>query len=935
MSQTLNNAAALKRQLMQYLPMRAHDPHTNPAKLLAYRLSDELAAGRLSLAEMENILANLCQTAARDRGKRLADRAGLGEIESWRRQFNKIIRQKAKSGFSAFRKWAESEAIGLVATAHPTFAMTDAMRAHVLAAASGAKAPRKLTADGIIRNEPPRLSDEHDEAQNCIRTMHRVIDDANAAIIKQAAKSFPNQWTKLTPQLITVASWVGYDLDGRRDIQWTDTIRLKLSEKAGKLADYLEIAQAIAAEGKAPPKALLDFIAATQTALHIAQDEKDAFAQDLSQADNLAAAAKILTMPRAGRWLDTVPALKYLNAAIKQADDRKTKQACLVLKAHIMRCGMGSARLHLRVNAQQVLTAIGAHISVTGDDRLNSRTFLRRVSKFAERVKPVKSDFAMLDAQDGTVDRQLILAAQILNSIDRDMPIRFLIAESDQASIVLSALALARYYGVAAQLDISPLFETPHALRNGGRVVAQMLEQPAYRAHVKQRGVVAVQTGFSDAGRFMGQIAAVLAIERLQSHLATAISESGLTDMRALIFNTHGESIGRGGHPGTLTQRMDYIMSPWVFERFRRQNIALTHEFSFQGGDGFLWFGNDRLGEASLLQLICARFQPSEMAADDEFYADADFVWDFYNEVINQQDSLYHDDDYRYMLSGFARNFLIPSGSRPEIRQASGPLAQSTFTPRRIRAIPHNAILQQLAIPTNVIFGIGRAGRIDPNRFNMIFLHAPRGRTIMDMVLGSWSNTHLQILAAYGDFQDPNFWISRSIAQGNQPTRWQYRVVAHQLYQRNANPKLRQLLYRLRADGDLLAGIMHGEKSDVSLGLSGETDGATQNQILFHGIRLAILMHAQFVCAALPVNAPPGATRDEIMERICNFDLAHVIDILTTTYRPSESGSAKSGRAEKARRTDEPQRILADLRQCQRLVQMTSQGLAHGFNAYG
>ena len=37
----------------------------------------------------------------------------------------------------------------------------------------------------------------------------------------------------------------------------------------------------------------------------------------------------------------------------------------------------------------------------------------------------------------------------------------------------------------------------------------------------------------------------------------------------------------------------------------------------------------------------------------------------------------------------------------------AGPLAQSTFTPRRIRAIPHNAILQQMAIPTNVIFGIG------------------------------------------------------------------------------------------------------------------------------------------------------------------------------------------------------------------------------------
>jgi hypothetical protein len=107
MSQALNNAAALKRQLMQYLPMRAHDPHTNPAKLLAYRLSDELAAGRLSLAEMENILADLCQTAARDRGKRLADRAGLGEIESWRRQFN-----KPKADFRPFVNGPKAKPLG-------------------------------------------------------------------------------------------------------------------------------------------------------------------------------------------------------------------------------------------------------------------------------------------------------------------------------------------------------------------------------------------------------------------------------------------------------------------------------------------------------------------------------------------------------------------------------------------------------------------------------------------------------------------------------------------------------------------------------------------------------------------------------------------------------------------------------------------------------
>ena len=165
--------------------------------------------------------------------------------------------------------------------------------------------------------------------------------------------------------------------------------------------------------------------------------------------------------------------------------------------------------------------------------------------------------------------------------------------------------------------------------------------------------------------------------------------------MRALIFNTHGESNGRGSHPGTLTQRMDYIMSPWVFERFRSHKIALTHEFSFQGGDGFMWFGDDLLGEASLMQLLCARFKATEDATRDEFYNDTDFVWDFYNEVINQQDSLYHDDDYRYILSGFARNFLIPSGSRLKFVRPVDHLhnqlsPQDVFGPYRIMRFCNN-----------------------------------------------------------------------------------------------------------------------------------------------------------------------------------------------------------------------------------------------------
>ena len=116
MSQPLNNAAALRRQLMDYLPMRAQDPHANPAKLLAYRLSDELAGNALNLDNLETILTDLCRSRARSREK-LADRAGLPELPKLAAQVQKVIAQQAKNGFKAFRKWAEGEAVGLVATA--------------------------------------------------------------------------------------------------------------------------------------------------------------------------------------------------------------------------------------------------------------------------------------------------------------------------------------------------------------------------------------------------------------------------------------------------------------------------------------------------------------------------------------------------------------------------------------------------------------------------------------------------------------------------------------------------------------------------------------------------------------------------------------------------------------------------------------------------
>lgn len=933
--------AGLQKKLLTYLPLSAHDPHVNPIKLLAYSLSEELESARLSMNDLEALLCDLNRQAAYDRGSDLAQRAGIGQRRKFVMHYKKLLDQKAQQGFAAFKAWVEEPAIGLVVTAHPTFALSPKMRDIISAAATGATAPKKLKSNDILKTSPPNLHEEHGEALAAIKQMQSSIDMLNSLILERAQIYFPEQWQYICPNQVTVASWVGYDLDGRNDIGWADTIRLKLSEKTEILQIYLAQTRAITKNYKSDlPPAFEKFTISLQAALAISKQEQALFERDLDDKAVLVEAANFLTRSNPKRWLDNKRAIAWLERALSETQDPKLAEKIVILKSRLARCGLGTATLHLRANAMQVISAIGEVLPVTMEERLDSRTLLEKVNEYAATITSVETNFATLEAETGTVRMQFILARQILQHIDREMPIRYLIAETDQPSIIISALGLAKYYGVDHRVDISPLFETANALRNGGRVVARLLEQPSYLAYIKKRKTLCLQTGFSDAGRFIGQIPATLSIERLQSHVARALARSKLKNIRTIIFNTHGESIGRGGHPGTLKQRMNYIMSPWVFHKFNTLGLKLTHEFSFQGGDGYLWFANKKLAQSSLLQLICARFEDVTQAAEDGFYADADFIWDFYNEIITQQDSLYRDADYRYLLSGFARNFLIPTGSRPEIRQASGPLAQSTFTPRMIRAIPHNALLQQVSIPFNVIFGLGRAMRIDIDRFASIFSSSPRAQNLMAVILGSWDGTHLQALTAYGDLQDPNFWISRAMSHPGENIYWRYRVIANQLYQRNANAKLRQLIYRIRADGELQSRILSKIDKHISMRLNAQTPRRVQNQIILHAVRLALLMHAQSGAAGVPINAPPGATRSEIVEKACNYDLDLVIQILKKTYPLSKDAAQwqqdLSDIASLQPKTHHINRqTVEQLEQCSRLIKLVNQGLMHANAAYG
>ena len=64
------------------------------------------------------------------------------------------------------------------------------------------------------------------------------------------------------------------------------------------------------------------------------------------------------------------------------------------------------------------------------------------------------------------------------------------------------------------------------------------------------------------------------------------------------------------------------------------------------------------------------------------------------------------------------------------------------------------------------------------------------------------------------------------------------------------------------------------------------------------------------------------------MERICNFDLSHVIATLNSIYPAREETDVKNS-------SDSSREIVKILTDCHRLIHMTSQGLSQSFNAYG
>ncbi|WP_374410848.1 phosphoenolpyruvate carboxylase [Novosphingobium colocasiae] len=782
----LHTIAGLDARLQELHKLTAQTPTYNPVFQLGLELSRKLESGEMGLDAVESLVSELECEGLRVRAARL-DR--LVHPMPPADNDARIDAAADEDDFTAFAVRWQRPAAHVVFTAHPTFLLSAAQSEAVTHAASSGDFAEATVCAASPARDTITLDYEHAAAMAAIARGQKARDRINERLFSIAAARFPKRWKSLQPMPVRFAHWVGYDMDGRTDISWSTSIRYRLEEKAMRLAGYAAALKPIEPE-----------IAARLDRAHAHTAEMAAlFAGDLAAPEALSAAANALTAAHPDKLTSLTGVIAELEEEARHGGP-EVARALLVIAAAMRADGLGMGWIHFRVNSSQLQNAIRRRIDPDGTLNLASQAALVRMRELLAEVKPLRSNFAALAIENSTAVRQFLAMAQILGHIDADAPIRMLVAECEEPTTILAALYFARMFGIADKVDVSPLFETESALEHGGRFLEAVLAEPAYREYAKRRGRVSIQTGFSDAGRFVGQIPASLAIERLQGRLSEAMVGAGLTDVSALIFNTHGESMGRGAHPSSLSDRFAWPLSPWARRRFLRAGIRLEPEVSFQGGDGYLWFGSDELALATITRMVEEPLWSADVnAPTDLFYRRTDLSLDYYRAIRGVQHAHLESRTYSRAITAFGLGLLNDTGSRKSRRQ-SDIAADRTMSLRQIRAIPHNAILQQLGYPVNVIAGVGTAA--DGNREELAHMlrESARGRQIIRLVRAANAVASIKTMAAFGELFNSAYWASRPYRGDEQHISDACQKLAEYLTGDDRTGVFRRLVSRLRID---------------------------------------------------------------------------------------------------------------------------------------
>ncbi len=943
-----------RKQLKKHKLRMKDDPQFLPIKQLAFEISRGLENQGTSGNELRKVCATLCDRALIHRAHMMRKRLGTNNEDEVLAQFRKlVVASTSKDGqavdFADFADRWGKPLHGAVFTAHPTFMMSRELRAMLVELIGRGddfdqeQLAEKLTGLSHAPDDDISLANEHGQVQEALDYAQEANRRVSLTILEVAQKQYPDDWMSLDPNPVELNSWVGYDMDGRNDIRWYDSIRFRLTEKHLQISRARKMSGVVGADLGAGEAAneLQKLEQLFDTELALLDRHIELFAGDLEDPRTLSIAANHLTKnSHKGLGGDLTRVLALLNKALDHASDDEARLQLVLLRARITAQGLGTARMHFRVNAAQLHNVARAPLKLVGNVDLSSRVTLTKLDELIMATKPQKINFASLALERATAISQFLVMTQILKHIDSTSPIRLLIAECENPFTVLAGVYLAKLYGVENQIDVSPLLETEEALDHGARIISQLLKTRSYRQYVEGRGRLCVQTGFSDAGRFIGQIPAALAIERFHGQLADVVAkEAPEGDFGVLIFDTHGESMGRGAHPASLRDRFEYVMTPWVRWRYHSLDIPLHHEVSFQGGDGYVLFGSHKLALTTFVSMLTCSCEATLKQPEDLFYDDLDFSLDFFEHIMDYQTSLFDNEDYRDALGAFGTGLLVKTGSRKSIRQFEAAHDQRALL-GEMRAIPHNAILQQMGYVLNVISGVGETVREEHDRFVEMYNGSERLRRIMSLVRHARSLSSIKTLASYSALFDDAFWVTRPLNDDEMHLKNACIYLADLLRGDRRHDGIMHLATYLREDAVRLHDVF--DELDIKVYRSNEQ--WREGLDMMHALRIALIQHIYLLAAQIPdFSMANGISRERVIGLIISFHITDAVALLREVYPVSmpqpldydmdeEAGDLGSQGVSYASIQND---LIDPMEQTYELVLLLGAGIAHNFGAHG
>ncbi len=969
----------LKIHLKHFRSVTDENPFANPILLLAINLTRRLEKGEVTFSALEQLVQFLDTKAYVVRAERMGQYVGerdplknLKLIEN----FIKKIPGLDDNDWEVFAAQVSSEFFGIVITAHPTFAL----RFDLLRALSDLASGRNN--DGVPLNKEqikqllvkalhtehlpePNISldKEHALALEAISNLKKAILLLYDLVFKVAREHFPDKWWEIHPRLITVASWVGYDLDGRRDIDWAKSFTFRLEERKLALTRYQQQFQDILGlcpdtEGsKALREVLAEALGAVTQNLEGIDEEIDVFRRlsenKLESIEDLRRVSQKMYKGLSRRLTKPSVLISWIDEAIAKAKDYpELLHRLCVLRAEVDNFGLGGSHIHVRLNSKQIHNAIRTLIGLETDpeDPSAKKTYLKALDRLLAEVSPVTINFGSLLAERTTAKRLFMLVAQMAKYIDAETPIRFLIAETESSFTPIAALYFAKLFNVEEIVDISPLLETPRALIRGARIIDEMLNDYYYRNYVLLRGRLCVQTGFSDAGRHLGQTAAGFIIENFRRRLAKILDKQKLNDIELVIFNTHGESIGRGAHPASFEARFNYLMSPRSRKELLRVGINLKEEVSFQGGDGYVYLLNPCLALAVLTRIFEFLEKSLKVSDDDPYYQEWDYVFEFFTTIQQFNERLMQDSDYALLLNDYGRNFLFPTGSRPVKRQFE--IEKSLLTAAEIRAIPHNAVLHQLGLLAIPMGGVGQAIGKNPEMFLHLERRSSRFKLVVSMAEYALSFSDFYAFLGYINVLDPGFWLMLSAKADNSLHAEELRQVANALENKDYFVKFSKIGRLFGRDLLLFTEVLqiiHSIRGNRP-GVLYERDGLWMDERvrdyleILHAVRLAIICNIFTLAVQIPDFSPQrGTTREEVIERLLCLEVEEAVKVLKDIFPLLEHSSNAEDFGEKATYQSEQylgyfqehQNIFIPLESLYRLIKRITGGVTHIIGSFG